>query len=120
MNRYRLRYCKQGLFVVMLCSLVILPVLSAGKPKIPVENGKVIALKLCQACHTFKGTNQSGTVAPPFISMKQRFPNRERLRDIIYDSQKAINPDTMMPPFGRHGFLDKKETELLIDFLYTL
>jgi sulfur-oxidizing protein SoxX len=104
----------------VLCSLITIPVLSAGKAKTPVEKGKVTALKLCQACHTFTGANQSGTVAPRFISMKKRFPNRKRIRDIIYDPQKAINPDTMMPPFGRHGFMNKKETERLIDFLYTL
>lgn len=93
-----------------------MPALSATSP----ENGRGLALKLCQACHIFTGADQAGTVGPPFVSMSQRFPNRERLRDIIYDPQKAIKPDTMMPPFGRHGFLNKKETDLVIDFLYTL
>lgn len=123
MNRGHTHNHSQGItFVVLLILIVILtlfsqPVQSAEKS---IKNGKVMALKLCQACHAFKDADQAGTVGPPFLSMSQRFPNRERLRKIIYDPQKATKPDTMMPPFGRHGFLNKKQTEQLIDFLYTL
>lgn len=84
------------------------------------DTGKSIAIDLCQACHSFEGADQAGTVGPPFIKMQQRFPEREKLRAIIYDAQKAIKPHTMMPPFGRHGFVDKTQTEQLIDFLYSL
>ncbi len=120
MNRWLVSKYLQGPVLVVLCSLISIPVLSADKPKTPLEQGKVLALKLCQACHEFKGADQAGTVGPPFIQMSQRFPKRERMRDIIYDPQKALKPHTMMPPFGRHGFLDKKEIELVIDYLYTL
>lgn len=119
MNRWRIRNYKYGLVLIVLCSMVTMPVLSADKVKTSRENGRAVALKLCQACHSFTGADQAGTVGPPFVSMSQRFPNRERIREIIYDPQKE-KPNTMMPPFGRHGFLNKKETELLIDFLYTL
>lgn len=84
------------------------------------DTGKSIAVDLCQACHSFEGADQAGTVGPPFIKMQQRFPEREKLRAIIYDPQKALKPHTMMPPFGRHGFVDKTQTEQLIDFLYSL
>jgi len=104
----------------VLCSLVSIPVLAAEKATTPIAKGKATALKLCQACHVFTGADQAGTVGPEFVHMSQRFPKRERLQEIIYDAQKAIKPHTMMPPFGRHGFVDRKETELLIDFLYTL
>jgi sulfur-oxidizing protein SoxX len=86
----------------------------------PKVTGETIAQKLCQACHAFKGADQAGTVAPPFIEMSKRFPDRKRLHEIIYDAQKALKPHTMMPPFGRHGFVTREETEKLIDFLYTL
>ena len=126
MNKGHTHNHGQGItFVVLLILIVFLtlfsqPVQSAEKSKISPKNGKAMALKLCQACHAFKDADQAGTVGPPFLSMSQRFPNRERLRKIIYDPQKATKPDTMMPPFGRHGFLNKKQTEQLIDFLYTL
>lgn len=122
MNRGHTHDHGQAITLVVLWISIILfimfvqPVHSAEKS---MSSGKVIALNLCQACHVFKGANQAGTVGPPFASMSQRFPKRERLRSIIYDPQKA-KPNTMMPPFGRHGFLDKKQTEKLIDFIYTL
>lgn len=89
-------------------------------PQTPVEKGRAIAVDLCQACHTFPGADQAGTVGPEFIKMKARFPEREKLRAIIYDAHKALKRHTMMPPFGRHGFVDKEQTEQLIDFIYTL
>jgi len=116
----------QGITLVVLWGLIVfftlfaLPIQATEKSKTPIARGEILTLKLCQACHTFDGANQAGTLGPPFISMSQRFPNRERLRNIIHDPQKAIKPHTMMPPFGRHGFLSKKQTEELIDFLYTL
>lgn len=119
MNKWQVRNYRQSLILIVLCSLVTMPVLTAEKAKTPLENGRALALKLCQACHSFTGADQAGTVGPPFVSMSQRFPNRGRIRDIIYDPQKE-KPNTMMPPFGRHGFLNKKEMEHLIDFLYTL
>ena len=120
MNRWRVNHFIQSLVPIAFCSLLVMPVLAADKAKTPLDKGKATATKLCQACHEFKGANQAGTVGPPFVKMSQRFPQRERLRDIIYDPQKAIKRHTMMPPFGRHGFLNKQETEQLIEFLYTL
>ena len=108
MNGWQVRNYRHGLMLIALCSLITIPVHSSEKPKTPLENGRAVALTLCQACHTFKGTDQAGTVGPPFVSMSQRFPSRVRLRDIIYDPQTAIKTDTMMPPFGRHGFLNKR------------
>lgn len=120
MDKWIIGNYMRGLVLTVLCSLIPVTGLSADKAKTPFANGKAVAMKLCQACHVFKGADQAGTVGPPFVSMSKRFPRRERLRSIIYDPQKAIKQHTMMPPFGRHGFLDKKETEQLIDFLYTL
>jgi sulfur-oxidizing protein SoxX len=95
--------------------------LFAGEPdKKSIEEGKKLTLKLCQACHQYKGTDQAGTVAPPLIGMKTRFPDRKILFNIIYDPQVALQPNTMMPPFGRNEFLAKGEIEKVIDFLYTL
>lgn len=93
---------------------------AAQKAQSSLAQGRIIAENMCQACHMFEGANQAGTVAPPFVAMKQRFPERDKLRAIIFDAQKAIKPHTMMPPFGRHGLLDKKQTEQLIDFIYSL
>lgn len=95
-------------------------VIAAEKAKTPLEQGKELTIGLCQACHQFEGTTQAGTLGPPMVAMKARFPERNRLHDIIYDPHVAIKPHTMMPPFGRNGLVNENEIQLIIDFLYTL
>jgi sulfur-oxidizing protein SoxX len=90
------------------------------KAKAPLEEGRALAIEYCQACHYFEGTEQAGTVGPPFVAMKPRFPERRKLEQRIYDPQAAANPYTMMPPFGRNGLLDEQKIKLVVDFLYTL
>jgi sulfur-oxidizing protein SoxX len=77
----------------------------------------------CMACHTFAGLEntrlQAGDIAPPLVGMKQRFPDKAKLRAQIYDATKA-NPNTMMPPYGKHGILSDKDIDLITDWAYTL
>ena len=120
MNNWSISHIVKNLLPITLCSLFSISAHAENTEITPIEKGKSIASELCQACHEFKGADQAGTVGPPLVNMSQRFPKRERLREIIYDPQKASKPHTMMPPFGRHGFLDKEQTEQLIEFLYTL
>ena len=94
-------------------------VAAAEKTKTPQQAGKELAVTYCQACHYFEGSNQAGTVAPPFTGMKARFPDRVPLRNTIYDPHIA-KPHTMMPPFGRNGLLTEVQIEQIIDFLYGL
>jgi sulfur-oxidizing protein SoxX len=113
-------------FTCVAGSLIIGSVLSshatvaAEKTKTPLEQGQDLTIELCQACHQFEGTDQAGTVAPPLLAMKARFPDRKKLHEIIYDPHVAIKSYTMMPPFGRNGLVDDNQIELIIDFLYTL
>jgi sulfur-oxidizing protein SoxX len=44
---------------------------------------------------------------------------RERLRALLTDPM-ASNPETLMPPYGRHRILDAAEIERVIDYLYAL
>ena len=93
---------------------------TTNAPRTAVEQGKAKAIELCQACHQFEGADQAGTVGPPLLAMKARFPDEARLRAIIYDPQKTGKPYTMMPPFGRNGLVTEQEIEQIIVFLYTL
>ena len=114
---------KKTKLVIACCATLLSAVgaLSAAEPgKENVAEGKRLTLEFCQACHQYAGTEQAGTVAPPLQGMKARFPDRKKLYSIIYDPQKAIREDTMMPPFGRNELLAKDEIEKVIDFLYTL
>lgn len=72
----------------------------------------------CMACHLIQGLS-SGNVAPPLVAMKQRFPDKAKLRAQIDDATKA-NPKSVMPPFGRHGILSKDEVDNVVEFMLTL
>ncbi len=118
MKRSIIRASASGLLI----GLFLIPQIgtAAEKVKTPLQQGKDLTIKFCQACHFFEGTNQAGTVAPPLIAMKPRFPERMKLEKIIYDPHRATKLDSMMPPFGRNGLLDKQQIQLVIDYLYTL
>ncbi len=73
----------------------------------------------CLACHQIEGGTQAGNIGPPLMNMKQRFPNKAKLRAQIWDARKR-NPHTIMPPFGPHRILSDKEIDLVTDFIYNL
>lgn len=73
----------------------------------------------CLACHTMKGSDVPSDVGPKLDDMKERFPDRKRLYDVIYDEMKN-NPQTVMPIFGKNQILSPAEINHVIDFLYTL
>ena len=73
----------------------------------------------CLACHVIADGRQPGNIGPPLVAMKARFPDAETLRQQIWDARKR-NPDTRMPPYGRHGILSREEIDLIVEYLYTL
>ena len=73
----------------------------------------------CLACHAIEGGEMTGNIGPPLVAMKARFPDKARLRAQIWDSTKA-NPNTIMPPFGRHQILSEKEIDQIVEYMYTL
>ncbi|WP_455199005.1 sulfur oxidation c-type cytochrome SoxX [Kaarinaea lacus] len=78
----------------------------------------------CMACHKIAGlkgraAESHGNVGPALINMKARYPDKNKLRAYINDPQ-AINPNTIMPPFGKHGILSKDELDAVVEFVYTL
>jgi sulfur-oxidizing protein SoxX len=73
----------------------------------------------CLACHMIEGGESPGNIGPPLVAMKARFPDRERLRAQIWDPQ-VVNPNTRMPPFGKHKILSEADIDNIVDFLLTL
>jgi sulfur-oxidizing protein SoxX len=73
----------------------------------------------CMSCHMIPGVDGPGNVAPPLVSMKQRFPDRAKLRTQVWDAT-ALNKNSVMPPFGRHKILTEDEIDKVVDFLLTL
>jgi len=60
-----------------------------------------------------------GNIAPPLVSMKLRYPDRAKLREQIWDAT-IRNPNSIMPPFGRHQLLSEEEIDNITDYILTL
>ncbi len=95
--------------------------------KNPVVSGGCLATDKakgnCMACHKFDSLAQAGLeagdIGPPLVAMKVRFPDKKKLRDFMWDAAK-FNPNSSMPPYGRHDILTEKEIDLLLEWLYSL
>ena len=87
------------------------------------DEGKKIAFHKkkgnCLACHKIVGGKAAGNVGPALVNMKARFPDKKKLRDQIWDAT-AKNPNSIMPPFGRHKILSDKEIDKVVEFIITL
>lgn len=76
----------------------------------------------CIACHQVPegaGPAVRSDVGPRLDAARLRGWDRVRLRDLLADPTRA-NPDTVMPPYGRHRILDAGEIERVIDYLHAL
>lgn len=79
----------------------------------------------CLACHTIAANPwpedlpAAGNIAPPLVAMKERFPEKAKLRGQIWDATKT-NPRSIMPPFGRHKLLSEDEIDNIVEFLLTI
>jgi len=73
----------------------------------------------CLACHAIADGELPGNIGPPLVYMQQRFPDRAQLRAQVWDAT-ARNPNTVMPPFGRHRIPSDEEIDLIVDYIHTL
>jgi len=90
--------------------------------KLIAEGGKIAFHRKkgnCLACHAIEGGRLPGNIGPPLVNMKDRYPDKSQLRDQIWDATKN-NPNTIMPPFGRHAILSDEEIDKVVEFIHTL
>ena len=76
----------------------------------------------CIACHQVpegSGPAVRADVGPRLDAARLKGWDRTRLRDLL-DNPMRANPDTVMPPYGRHRLLDAPEIERIIDYLHAL
>jgi sulfur-oxidizing protein SoxA len=76
----------------------------------------------CLACHVMGpagGANLPGNVAPDLSEIGNAGREDEWLFNYIYDA-RVYNPDTVMPPWGSHGFFDDQEINDMVAFVKTL
>jgi len=111
----------------LLGSLMLAPTMATAaeeaKALSAVDEGKLLAFDNkkgnCLACHQIAGGELAGDIGPPLVSMQARFPDKAKLRAQVWDPTK-INPNSMMPPFGRHKVLTEDEIDKVVEFIYSL
>ncbi len=88
-----------------------------------IEKGKEVAFNRktgnCLACHAIDDGSLPGNQGPPLVTMKARFPDKEKLKAQIFNSLDN-NPDSMMPPFGLHNILSDGDIDAIVEYLLTL
>jgi sulfur-oxidizing protein SoxX len=96
---------------------------SAEEAKTVVQKGKEVAFDRkkgnCLACHAMDDGSLPGNIGPPLVSMKLRFPDKDVLRAQIWDAT-VRNPNSIMPPFGRHKMLSEEEIDWITEYVYGL
>ncbi|MFK8068970.1 MAG: sulfur oxidation c-type cytochrome SoxX [Gammaproteobacteria bacterium] len=107
--------------LVVLCSSN-LPFAYASDDSV-IAQGKEIAFDRkkgnCLACHIMDDGELAGVIGPPLVSMQARYPDKAKLRDQIWDAT-ARNPQTSMPPFGRHRMLTEEEIDKVVEYVNSL
>ncbi len=106
----------------MLGALTLSAPALAADPAVIAEGKKIAEnnrLGNCLACHMVEGADMPGNIGPPLIAMQARFPDKAKLRAQLWDSTKA-NPNTMMPPFGKHAILTEDQIDKVLEYIYTL
>ncbi|MGZ5088644.1 MAG: c-type cytochrome [Usitatibacter sp.] len=76
----------------------------------------------CIACHQLAqgvGPATRADVGPLLEGTRMRTLGKPALREALTDPTRA-NPDTVMPPYGRHRILDRAEIDRLVEFLVAL
>ena len=112
-----MRGARAGLALVALCAAAHAQV-SAPLPEGFARRDKGD----CAACHQLPegvGPASRADLGPRLHGARMRELGRTALRALIADPT-AANPDTVMPPFGRHRILEPAEIERLVDFLHAL
>lgn len=110
-----------GLSLLFVVACMVAPWAQADDAMI--EEGKQIAFDRkkgnCLSCHAMAGGEVPGTISVPLVAMQARFPDKEVLRQNVWD-QTRFRPHAMMPPFGKHQILTEEEIDKIVEFIHTL
>jgi sulfur-oxidizing protein SoxX len=112
-----------SILTTLLGALGTAPQLAAAADAQVIAEGKKIAFDRkkgnCLACHGIEGGDLPGNIGPALVAMKMRFPDKATLRAQIWDPT-TMNPNSMMPPFGRHEIMTEAEIDKVVEFVYSL
>lgn len=106
----------------LLALLLPLPAVAQDAASV-IEEGRELSFDRskgnCLACHVIEGGTSPGNIGPPLVGMQARFPDKARLRAQIWDAHE-MNPDSIMPPYGRTYLLQESEIDKVTAFIWTL
>jgi L-cysteine S-thiosulfotransferase len=109
--------------MIAMGSLSLMPNVASAAGASAIEDGKKIAFHRkkgnCLACHKIAGGSLEGNIGPALVNMKARYPDKAKLRSQIFDATQT-NPNTIMPPFGKHKIISKSELDKVVEFIYSL
>ena len=112
-----------GALFIAMGSLSLTPNVASAAGASAIEEGKKVAFHRkkgnCLACHKMAGGSLEGNIGPALVNMKARYPDKAKLRAQIFDPTSS-NPNTIMPPYGKHKILTKSELDKVVEFVYTL
>jgi len=112
-----------SIIALALGSFSFTPKTATADEKSAVDEGKEIAFHRkkgnCLACHKIADGSLPGNIGPELVNMKARYPDKSKLRAQIWDAT-ANNPNTIMPPFGKHKMLSEEEIDKVVEFILTL
>lgn len=109
--------------VLIFGSLSLTATNAIAEEKSAVAEGKAISLNRktgnCIACHAMADGDQPGNIGPELVNIKMKYPDKATLRNQIWDAT-TVNPNTIMPPFGKHKILKEDEIDKVVEYIYTL
>lgn len=101
---------------------IITPEVASAASANDIAEGKKLAedrkLGNCLACHAMGDGQMPGNIGPPLVNMKSRY-TEQQMFDQIWDATKK-NPNTMMPPFGKHRALTDDQIRKITAYVLTL
>jgi L-cysteine S-thiosulfotransferase len=110
-----------SLTLLMLLSCAATTQIHTVKPTFNL--GKQIAFSRekgnCLACHEIENGEFPGNIGPALKNLPSRFKNKQQLREQIWDATQ-FNPETSMPPFGKHKIISEDEIDQVVDYLWSL
>lgn len=112
-----------GALMIAMGSLSLTLNVASAAEASAIEEGKTIAFDRkkgnCLACHKMAGGSLEGNIGPALVNMKARYPDKAKLRAQIFDPTVA-NPNTIMPPYGKHKIISGSELDKVVEFIYSL
>ncbi|MES9879032.1 MAG: sulfur oxidation c-type cytochrome SoxX [Candidatus Sedimenticola sp. PURPLELP] len=98
------------------------PVVTTAAKEV-MDEGKALSVNRkkgnCLACHMMDDGVSPGNIAPPLLAMSSRYQDKAQLRAQIWDPTVA-NPDSTMPPFGKHNILSAGELDKVVEYIWSL